>query len=67
LRLQHDEQLSNFAFIFNLRRYSSGAATQMVSHGKYMKEMTRQRDIVRRLSGGGQSGRATAAAKELTR
>jgi len=39
----------------------------MVSHGKYMKEMTRQRDIVRRLSGGGQSGRATAAAKELTR
>jgi len=49
------------------RAKSSGAATQMVSHAKYMKEITRQRDIVRRLSGGGQSGRATAAAKELTR
>ena len=47
------------------RQKVSNAAQQMVAYEKYMKEVTRQRDMVRRLSGGGQSGRANAARKEL--
>ena len=39
----------------------------MVKYERYMKEVTRQREIIRRLSGGGQSGRANAAQKELDR
>jgi len=49
------------------RAKGAGSATQMVMYEKHMKEVTRQRDMVRRLSGGGQSGRANTAAKELTR
>jgi ATPase subunit of ABC transporter with duplicated ATPase domains len=47
------------------RAKRSGSATQMVMYEKYMKEVTRQREMIRRLSGGGQSGRANAAAKAL--
>ena len=49
------------------RQKVSGSAQQMVQYEKYMKEVTRQREMIRRLSGGGQSGRANAAAKELER
>ena len=49
------------------RQKVSGSAQQMVKYEKYMKEVTRQREMIRRLSGGGQSGRANAAAKELER
>ena len=49
------------------RAKRSQGAIQMVAYEKYMKEVTRQKDMIRRLSGGGQSGRANAAAKELER
>ena len=49
------------------RQKASGSAQQMVAYEKYMKEVTRQKEMIRRLSGGGQSGRANAAAKELQR
>ena len=49
------------------RQKASGSAQQMVAYEKYMKEVTRQKEMIRRLSGGGQSGRANAAAKELER
>lgn len=49
------------------REKRAGSATQMVMYEKYMKEVTRQREMIRRLAGGGQSGRANAAAKELER
>ena len=43
------------------RAKRSQGAIQMVAYEKYMKEVTRQKDMIRRLSGGGQSGRANAA------
>ena len=49
------------------RAKRSQGAIQMVAYEKYMKEVTRQKDMIRRLSGGGQSGRANAAVKELER
>ena len=49
------------------RQKVSGSAQQMVQYEKFMKEVTRNREMIRRLSGGGQSGRANAAAKELSR
>ena len=49
------------------RAKRSNSATQMVAYEKYMKEVTRQKEMIRRLSGGGQSGRANAAVKELAR
>jgi len=57
-----------FSFLFQSQRAKrSNGAIQNVAYEKYMKEVTRQREMIRRLSGGGQSGRATAAAKELDR
>ena len=43
----------------------SRGAQQMVAYEKWQKEVQRQRDMITRLSGGGQSGRATAAQKQL--
>ncbi|CEF97453.1 ABC transporter, conserved site [Ostreococcus tauri] len=43
----------------------SRAAQQMVAYEKWQKEVSRQRDMISRLAGGGQSGRATAAQKTL--
>ena len=43
----------------------SRGAQQMVAYEKWQKEVQRQRDIITRLSGGGQSGRANAAQKQL--
>ena len=49
------------------RAKRSQGAIQMVAYEKYMKEVTRQKEMIRRLSGGGSSGRANSAAKELDR
>jgi len=43
----------------------SRGAQQMVAYEKWQKEVQRQRDMISRLAGGGQSGRATAAQKAL--
>ena len=43
------------------------AAAQWVAWEKWTKEVQRQRDLVDRLAGGAQSGRAAAAEKELER
>jgi ATPase subunit of ABC transporter with duplicated ATPase domains len=43
------------------------AAAQWVAWEKWNKEVARQRDLVDRLAGGAQSGRAAAAEKELER
>ena len=43
------------------------AAAQWVAWEKWTKEVSRQRDLVDRLAGGAQSGRAAAAEKELER
>ena len=43
----------------------SKGAQQMVAYEKWQKEVQRQRDMINRLAGGGQSGRATAAQKAL--
>ena len=40
-------------------------AQQLVAFEKWQKEVQRQRDMIARLAGGGQSGRATAAQKAL--
>ena len=37
------------------RQKASGSAQQMVAYEKYMKEVARQKEMIRRLSGGGQS------------
>jgi len=48
------------------RREKETKATQLyVAWEKWQKEVTRQRELISRLAGGGQSGRATAAQKTL--
>jgi len=43
----------------------SNSSRQLVAYDKWVKEVARQRDMITRLAGGGQSGRATAAQKSL--
>jgi len=43
----------------------SNSAKQLVAYDKWVKEVARQREMIARLAGGGQSGRATAAQKTL--
>ena len=50
-----------------MAKKSENIMAQKIAHDKQQKEIARQTDIIHRLSGGGQSGRAEAAKKALAK